>query len=100
MSSNRSALLLTSDAEQEIIDAFLWYEQQRQGLGLRFEKEVFEAFDRISQNPFLNRKVSFEKRRAIVKNFPYGVYYQVNGDQIIVLAVVSFLRDPSHWKKK
>ena len=39
-------------------------------------------------------------RRAIVRVFPYGVYFTLDADLITVLAVLHMHRHPDIWKQK
>lgn len=100
MSSNKFELFITSEAEAEVLEAFLWYESRQTGLGSRFEKEVLETLNRVQVDPHSFTQVHGVKRRAGINHFPYGVYFQINGTEIFILAVVSYLRHPDVWKTK
>ena len=34
-------------------------------------------------------------RRALLRRFPYGVFYAVEADEIVILAVLHLAQDPS-----
>jgi plasmid stabilization system protein ParE len=38
-------------------------------------------------------------RRMIVSRFPYAVFYRVEADRIVVLAVLHTARDPESWPR-
>jgi len=38
-----------------------------------------------------------EVRRALVRRFPYGVFYVVEGQALLVLAVAHVRRQPAYW---
>ena len=42
---------LRTDAEQDLTDAAVWYEEQRPGLGGEFLDEVFRTITLIGENP-------------------------------------------------
>ena len=44
-------LVLRPEAESDIAEAALWYEQQRAGLGSEFIDEVSSAVERVLANP-------------------------------------------------
>lgn len=46
-------LIVTKEAEADVLDAYLSYEEKQEGIGLRFMDEIEQAFDRILPNPFL-----------------------------------------------
>jgi hypothetical protein len=39
-------------------------------------------------------------RRALTKRFPYAVYFAVDGDVVVVLAVLQVSRDPAEWHRR
>ncbi len=44
-------LEIREEAERDIFDAALWYEQERAGLGFRFESEVGQVLERLVESP-------------------------------------------------
>ena len=49
------------------------------------------------RSPFGHQRVYAEVRRVLVKRFPYGVYYLVEGEVLLVLAVAHSRRKPHYW---
>jgi plasmid stabilization system protein ParE len=39
-------------------------------------------------------------RRALLKRFPYAVYFAVDNEIIVVLAVFHTSRDPESWRRR
>ncbi len=58
-------------ANNELMDACNWYEQQQPGLGLRFRNDVREATRRIALSPLLFPVELDEVRRYVMNRFPY-----------------------------
>ena len=75
------------EAEAEALETRDWYEGRQVGLGVAFRKALDEAIERIADNPLQFQRVRGETRRAILRRFPYAVYFQAIGDAIVVLAV-------------
>ena len=48
----------------------------------------------------MNRTVHKDVRRAFMRRFPYGVFYRVEEDQIIVVGVFHARRDPKRWQAR
>lgn len=88
------------EAEADLSDAAAWYEEQRPGLGHRFLDEVLAVFSRISEVPLMYPIIHRNMRRAFIRRFPFGVYYQVEDDAIVVIAVMHGSRDPRRWKSR
>jgi plasmid stabilization system protein ParE len=93
-------VVLSPEARAEFDEAFDWYEQQRAGLGVDFVARVQEVFDRISDSPEFYEQVFLNVRRGIVHRFPYLVLYQIEENQVLVLAVFHSKRDPKIWQTR
>ncbi|HEV3235972.1 MAG TPA: type II toxin-antitoxin system RelE/ParE family toxin, partial [Gemmataceae bacterium] len=93
-------LIITPEAEEDIAEAKAWYDRKRLGLGSKFVSRVEEALNRISRFPEIGRVVHLEVRRVLVKQFPYGVFYQIDDNQIGVIAVYHGKRDPRGWQTR
>lgn len=85
------------EARAELIDAWSWYEEQRPGLGDELEACVEAAIGAAARSPAAHQGVCAEVRRVLVKRFPYGVYYLVEGEVLLVLAVAHSRREPHYW---
>lgn len=70
------------EAERDVRTAFAWYEDQRSGLGRKLVGELNAVFERLSENPFLYADIRGGIRRAIVRRFPYGVFYLVSDSEV------------------
>ena len=68
---------VSSEAELEVFAAALRYERERSGLGFRFEADVNALFARLLENPFQFPDIEKGARRALVRHFPYGVFFTV-----------------------
>jgi toxin ParE1/3/4 len=93
-------VVLRHKARAEFDAAVDWYEQQNAGLGTKFVDQVQAVFDRISATPELHAKIYREVRRALVRRFPYSVYYRIKADRVVVLAVFHNKRNPNIWKSR
>jgi plasmid stabilization system protein ParE len=93
-------LVLRKATGKEYDDAGNWYEQQREGLGEEFTESVQWVLDRIAANPLIHALVLHDVRKAVVKKFPYVVYYRVRQSSVIVLSVFHTLRDPLVWQSR
>ena len=82
-------------AEQDIIEARSWYDEQETGFGDRFVDEILRVLDRLGESPFLYQMVYRDVRRAVVRHFPYLVWYRVTGTTVTVLAVTHGKQHPS-----
>jgi len=81
-------------------DAFLWYESQRAGLGEEFLSSIQATLQAIGENPLRFPVVHHSTRRALVRRFPYGVFYRVLEDVVLVVACFHARRDPGRWGER
>lgn len=93
-------IILRPEAENDLKEAFQWYEEQKPGLGLDFLLCIDASFDIIMGNPELYQKVYKNIRRALPRRFPYGIFYIIEKNKVIVLAVLHVKRDPALLKKR
>jgi plasmid stabilization system protein ParE len=87
-------------AYQEVVSARRWYEEQRPQLGLQFVSAIEEAVERISSNPLAFPTVHGETRRAVVRRFPYGIYFRTLDEEVVVTAVTHGRRHPRRWQSR
>jgi len=86
--------------ELDIVEAHVWYETQQIGLGAEFRLEISQVIDRLAATPLIYQIVHRDVRRAIVRRFPYLVWYRVNAETVIVLASTYAGRDPERVKAR
>jgi toxin ParE1/3/4 len=92
-------LKIRKRAEKNIAEAYVWYEKQRLGLGDDFLLCTDAAIMTIISNPFLFQIRHKNIHCALIPRFPYGLFYFVDNEKIIVAAVFHLSRDPKLWKK-
>jgi len=92
-------LILRQDAERDLVEAFKWYEEKVPGLGTDFLAVIERALDSIQENPARFPVMYRNVRRALMRRFPYGIFYFLGGDSIIVLGVMHTARNPAKWRK-
>jgi plasmid stabilization system protein ParE len=92
------SVLIRQAAAADIGEAFLWYERQKAGLGNEFLAVVQSALENIDAHPTRYLIVHRETRRALVRRFPYGGFYRVYGEVVIVVACMHARRNPMRWK--
>ena len=91
-------LVVRRPAKADVRSAARRYELQRPGLGREFVAEVDAALNRVADNPLQYQVLYREARRAIVHRFPYGVFYRIEGGDIVVFCVSHLHQDPGAWK--
>jgi len=98
-------LRILADAEGEIREAALWYEDHRPGLGGKFLDSVDDIMERIARNPqqfsrYEGKELSRDFRRARLPDFPYLAVFQIRQNEILVVAVAHTSREPGYWNDR
>lgn len=96
MAKNKKLIIL-SPAKRDIKNAYEWYEQKTTGLGGAFLKRIDDCLAAIKRSPNAFQPVAGDARRAIVKKFPYVVFYRIEGDVIFVYSVFHTSQNPKKW---
>jgi toxin ParE1/3/4 len=92
-------LILRQEAERDLDQAYSWYNEKVPGLGSDFLVVVERALESIQVNPARFPIVYRKVHRALVRRFPYGIFFVTNGDQIAILAIMHTARDPDKWRQ-
>jgi len=89
-----------SEVYDDIKAAYDWYESQRVGLGEDFLLTLEESYAKITRTPKLYQDIYKSVRRKLVRRFPYGIFFVIREDTIIVLAILHTKREPHKWQKR
>lgn len=84
-----------AEAAAEAEEAFLWYESQSPGLGHEFLRSLEVCLASIQRFPEAGQEVHPLIRRAMLRRFPFGVFYLASNEALTIYAVFHFSRDPS-----
>ena len=71
-------LILHPEAELELYESIIWYEQVLIGLGSEFLKNIERVLHHIYLHPLIYAKRKKNFREAVVKRFPFVIIYKVN----------------------
>ncbi|HKG47341.1 MAG TPA: type II toxin-antitoxin system RelE/ParE family toxin [Pyrinomonadaceae bacterium] len=93
-------LRFTPEAEAELTEARGWYSHHHQDLDLEFMECIEVALSLIRSNPHLFPVVYRSLRRAVVRRFPFAIFYEVSADEIQIVAVFHSRRNPEVWKSR
>jgi plasmid stabilization system protein ParE len=93
-------IVLRPEALADLEAATAWYESQLPGLGDAFLQRIEERMRAIADSPSVFPAVLESIRRAPVKRFPYGIYFEAGTERIVVLAVFHFKRSPDRLKDR
>jgi plasmid stabilization system protein ParE len=93
-------LIAGPPVDRDVAAAFEWYQNEQPGLGLEFLEELRASYDRMAAGPLQYSLVRDDIRRALLKRFPYAVYFAVEADQVVVVSVLHERRNPMEWQRR
>jgi len=93
-------LIFAPEVEWDVLEAYAWYEGQRPGLGEDFLSCVDACVQLIHRHPETYAKIFGDYRRALVRRFPYAVFYEYSQNVLTVYCVFHTSRDPEKWSQR
>ena len=95
---SRRRVALRVEAFAHMAEAFSWYQREREGLGWQFLDDLDAMFALLVEQPELGPELHRNVRRALLKRFPYAVYYQLVPELVDVRAILHTRRRPRRWR--
>ena len=93
-------LIFAPEAARDVAEACAWYEEQRPGLGEEFLGCLDACLALTQRMPELHAKVHESFRRALVRRFPYAVFYEYDKGAIVIYALFHTSRHPDKWVRR
>ena len=90
-------LIIVPEAQNDVDEAYWWYEDRRLGLGEEFLSCVEACIQAICRMPELHPVVHEEYRRALVRRFPYAIFYEYTFEQVTVYSIFHTSQSPMKW---
>lgn len=93
-------LIIAPEAEQDVAQAYSWYDCKRPGLGEEFLSCVDASIEAIRRMPEMHAIVHESYRRGLVRRFPYAVFYEYAEATVTIYGVFHTARDPDKWRRR
>lgn len=93
-------VIYTEDADHDVMEAYEWYESREPGLGEDFLRCVEACVLSIQRHPHLYPTPVDEFRRALVRRFPYEIFYEPTADAIVIYSVFHCSQNPQKWRTR
>ena len=77
-------LKILHEADKEFQESAQWYQEQTDGLGIRFIEVIKHKLETIQKYPERNPKRKGNFREAIVRTFPYIIIYTLYKREMII----------------
>ncbi len=87
-------------SEQDLQNAYDWYEEREPGVGERFLSRAASAFRRIQLNPDRYPVKIGRFRRSQIEIFPYSIFYTIENGRVFIHAIYHHSRNPEALKRR
>lgn len=93
-------LIIAPEAQLDVDEAYTWYEDRGPGLGEEFLGCVDACIHTICRMPELYAKVHEDYRRALVRRFPYAIFYEYADGKVIIYSIFHTSQDQKKWRNR
>jgi plasmid stabilization system protein ParE len=94
------SVVWTPEANEDLLEARAWYDNIRPPRGERFAQAVDAVVETLMEHPLQFPVVYRGRRRVGVRRFPYGIFFEVQEHQIVVIACFHDRRNPRRWQSR
>jgi mRNA-degrading endonuclease RelE of RelBE toxin-antitoxin system len=81
-------------------EAVEYFDQQRDGLGDRFVRDLQTTTTFVSERPLSGKPLTESVRKARLRTFKYNVIYVIDSGEIVIVAVAHHRRRPGYWRSR
>jgi toxin ParE1/3/4 len=93
-------IVLLPEAELELNEAKTYYGSENIEIAGVFVQEVDRVLRQIAQFPHSGPRRFIILRRCGMNRFPYGIFYRVFSDHILVVSISHASRRPGYWRRR
>lgn len=90
-------IALAPEAQADIEEVHSWYAARGAGLAEEFRGALDQCLENIASFPEAHPLIHRSVRRALLRRFPYCIFYVVERERIVVHGCFHARRDPSVW---
>ncbi len=87
-----------SEADEEFREAARYYESEAAGVGLSFITAVHKGVAEIVDLPLAAQVIRAGIRKKVLRHFPYNLFYAIEADTLVIVAVAHQRRRPNYWR--
>jgi len=88
---------LLTFAQQEVDEAYIWFETRCPGKGVEFLDELDRTVRLVTAYPLASPEIEPGVRRCLFARFPYSLLYGIEDNTIVIVAVAHGHREPDYW---
>lgn len=86
------SVIILRGAEADLLSSYIKYEER--GKGDVFSRTIDDKLELLKRFPKLGRVYYKEFHRLVLIEFPYGIFYRIHGNRIVVVAILFLGMEP------
>ena len=87
-------VVLLLSTERDLQEAYNWVEEHRPGREQFFLRDVELRLEHLKKFPLIGRLYRGRYRRLLIPRYPFGIFYVVESNRIVVHAFPDLRQDP------
>src|SRR3954462_11057581 len=87
-------IVVLDSAAEDIKGGKRFYDSREPGVGDYFEESILSDLDSLILYAGIH-SVHFDFHRMLSKRFPFGIYYELKEDVVVVYAILDMRKDPA-----
>ncbi len=91
---------IKNSAEFDLSEIDYFYRSESSAAADNFLSSFSDCLSHLGKTPFIYQIIYSVIRRIPMSNFPYNIFYTIDGNIVSVLAVVHQKRSPAIWQDK
>ncbi len=91
---------ILESARRDLIDGYYFYEKQAEGIGTYFLNSISSDIESLVDHAGVHPVYFGEYHRLLALRFPFAIYYQLVGEEVLVFAVLDCRREPAWIRSK
>jgi plasmid stabilization system protein ParE len=93
-------VVLLLSAERDLQEAYNWVEEHRQGSEQYFLQDVDLRLEHLKKFPLIGGLYRGRYRRLLIPRYPFGIFYVVELNRIVIHAVLDLRQDPKKIQER
>ncbi len=95
----RYNISIVSVAELDIQEAKKYYKSELEGLEIDFQVELDGKVEYLKKDAQTIQIRYDDIRICFLNRFPYGIHFQLNENNVLIVGIYAMKEDPKKWNK-
>ena len=87
-------------AERDLQEAYNWVAEHRHGKELSFLRDLDSRLEHLKAFPLIGRLYRGRYRRLLIPRYPFGVFYVVESNRIVIHSILDLRRSPENIRDR